>query len=143
MDIGSNNMEQRYPCLTVFVDGKAAATLGSGLRMLFVAACDGKNVVGFNSLGTMVCAPRSCFQINTVRSAAGVPLRWEIDEQSGHLLVCPSEDRPDEWVDLFPWAIYDKAYEKAMKAAKRGEVPEDEQWEIEEDDWGELENDDS
>jgi hypothetical protein len=134
MDVDSGDLAQRYPCLMVFVDGKAAATMGSGLRMLFVAACDGKTVVAYNSLGQQICAPRSCFQVHGVKSAKGVALRFEIDEGNGHLLACPDESKPNEWVDLFPWAVFEKASEVKVRAAKRGEQPAEPEFE-DEDDW--------
>ena len=109
--------------------GSRLAGRYEGNRSFFVAACNGENVVVYDVLGVKTEAKRADFVLQQVYDPNGRPVRFEIDEDTGHIHVFKgltldeTGAEVETWTDKGPWAKYDSEFDMAVQNASKGITP--------------------
>lgn len=109
--------------------GSRLAGRYEGNRVFFVAACNGENVVVYDVLGVKTEARRADFVLQHVYDPQGRPVRFEIDEDTGHLQVFKGTTTDETgaeveiWTDRLPWTKYDAEFDMEVQAAAKGIAP--------------------
>lgn len=126
---GYEDLRTRYVAVICYVDtaNRANAELGAGSRVLFIAACDGRELVAYDTVGRRYTGLNLAgLTLTAVLDESGKSCRYEFDKQTGHLLVftgmaaaAEGEEPAEEWLDCFPWKKYAPEASKAVRDAIR------------------------
>jgi hypothetical protein len=128
-------LRRRYIAIGCVVgDGsRAAKVLGSGHRILFVAACDGRNLVVYTTAGTRHKLPKGDIHLDSVYDVAGKRCKYQVSRESGWLQVLGRSYvdsdgvEVEEWSECFPWTKYDLAASESVRRALRESVVDGEE----------------
>lgn len=130
----TDELRERYVMIGGCVrrDSRGSRLLGAGMRILFVAACDGRELVVYDSLGRRRRLAREDVSLGAVYDETGKKCRHAFDEDTGHLLVLlegpegsESDEEEETWLDCFPWQKYDPAAREAVSEALEGDSADD------------------
>lgn len=125
-DIG----ELRYRYLAigcgVVAGSRASDRLGPGVRILYLVACDGQELVAYDAVGRGHKLRREDLTLKAVYNESGKNCRFRLEDSSGHLLVLVGvkEDQQtgeevEQWYDTTPWAKYAPEAAEAVQEASR------------------------
>lgn len=125
-----DELRTRYIAVICYVDAavRANAELGAGSRVLFIAACDGREVVAYDTMGRKYTGlSLEGLELTSVLDESGKRCRHEFDKKTGHLLVflgmateTTGEEPVEKWLDCFPWNKYAPEAANDVRDARRG-----------------------